>query len=201
MKDFDELKSIWSGQQISHQINFEDLKKEIKSRKKAFGNKLLLEVTGMSILSMMLIGIAIYGDFRLWSSQLSILVLLVACLYYIGSQISHFKYIQKDDSFLQKPTEYIVYLKHYKNKRFLFNTTRYLIFSITATIAFTLYLIEFYFFNPIWHSLLALIFEIIWVVFCWKIMKFYREREQQSLTEIIDSLEKLQTQFNSTEEA
>ncbi|PWG82237.1 hypothetical protein [Pararcticibacter amylolyticus] len=197
MKDFDALKDIWSGQVSQPRISYEDIIKGLKLAKRSFSNKLLLETAGMFSAVIILLWVWISNPFMMWTTHLSLLILIVCCLYYVFIQISDYRSITNSESLLQQPEDYIQYLKKYRKRRYILNTRKYSVYSIFIGIAFGLYFIELYFIAPLWQIIGGVAFTAAWFVVCWRLMRTYIRREQEKLYEMIEKLERLQHQFNN----
>lgn len=196
MKDFDALKDIWSGQVSQPRISYEDIIKGLKQVKRSFSNKLLFETAGMFSAVIILLWVWISNPFMMWTTHLSLLILIVCCLYYVFIQISDYRSITNSESLLQQPEDYIQYLKRYRKRRYILNTRKYSVYSIFIGIAFGLYFIELYFIAPLWQIIGGVAFTAAWFVICWRLMRTYIRREQEKLYEMIEKLERLQHQFN-----
>ncbi|WP_374164113.1 hypothetical protein [Arcticibacter sp. MXS-1] len=196
MKDFDALKDIWSGQVSKPGISYEDLVGRLKKTKKTFSNKLLLEGLGMVVAIVILVWVWLSNPFIMWTTHLSLLILISCCLYYVFVQASDYKSFTESESMLQQPENYIQYLKAYKKKRYVLNTRKYSIYSIFIGIAFALYFVELYFIAPLWQTAGGVVFTIAWFFICWRLMRIYIGKEQEKLREMISNLERLQKQFN-----
>lgn len=196
MKDFDALKNIWSGQSEETILNFDDLIRAIKKSKRSFGSKLMKETAGMAILLAFFSIIWYYGQSALWTTHLAFLIIVSLSIYYLIIQVIDYKTISNSDLLLKKPHEYILHLKDYKQRRYIFNTRKYYFYSVFVGIALILYFIELYFYSPIWLILIGMVFTIGWFFLCWYLMKIYIKREQDVLNEMINKLERLEKQFN-----
>lgn len=195
MKDFEALKDIWSGQVELPVISSEAILKNIKKNKRTFANKILYEVAGMALIIGLLAFIWIQNSFMMWTSYLSLGILIGGCLYYIVNRLVDYREINNSDLLLKQPQEYINYLKGYRRKRYLFNTRKYAVYSIFIGVAFGLYFIEIYFIAAAWQTLLGVLFTVAWFVMCRQLMQVYIKREEEKLGELISNLERLNHQF------
>jgi len=196
MKDFNALKDIWSGQSKETLLNFDDLIRAIKKSKHGFGSKLIKETAGMAAVLAFFSAIWYYGQSSMWTTHLAFLIIISTSLYYLIIQFIDYKTISRSDQLLKKPHAYILHLKNYKQRRYIFNTRKYYIYSVFVGIALLLYFIELYFYSSIWHILIGVLFTAGWFYLCWYLMKIYIQREQDELTEMIDKLERLESQFS-----
>lgn len=195
MKDFDALRDIWHGQAALPKLSYDDILKQVKKSKTAFANKLLFETLGMLAAILFFVLIWVFKPFLMWTSHLSLLILISCCFYYIIVQFGDFRRISNSESLFQKPDEYIAFLKAYKKNRYTLNTRKYTIYSLFIGIAFGLYFIEVYFVAPLWQTIAGLSFTVAWFIICAYLMRIYIKREQERLSEIIEKLEKLEKQF------
>ena len=195
MKDFDALKNIWHGQPALPKLSYDDILNEVKKSRSSLANKLLFETLGMIAAILFLAFIWIAQTYLMWTSHLSLLILIGCCIYYIYVQFNHYQGIAQSQSHFEKPNDYIAFLKNYRRKRYTLNTKNYTIYSIFIGLAFFFYFIEVYFAAPIWQTLLGVGFTVIWFVVCAFLMRNYIKREQEKLNKIIGNLEKLEKQF------
>ncbi len=198
MKDFDALKDLWSAQRAEPLISFEELRRNIKQQRSSFGKRLLSEIITMTLVATMLLLLWIYIPVNLWSSHISISILLGCCLYYIYNQVLDYYDIRHHNELKQNAAAYLSHLKIYQRKRHTFNTRRYQTYSIFIGLAFILYLPEVAIIAPLWQTLSAMAFTIIWFVISWRLMRSYKRREQERLNAIIDNVERILAQFESS---
>lgn len=201
MTNFEDLKNIWGGQQLSPDISYEELLQNIRKTRRSFANKLLKEAIAMVLVILALVAIWFFAEFKLWSSTLSVVILICACLYYVVTQFSYYRKINTSAGTLENSQVYVSYLQRYRQERYEFNTYRYTVFTLLSSISFLLYLVEFYFYNPAWQSLLAFIFCIFWIILCSRMMKIYRQKEQEKLNSLIAQLNRIRDQFSSDEDS
>jgi hypothetical protein len=83
MKDFEELKNIWQDQSEEPKLSSESILKKIRRSKSGFANKLLMETIGMVVVILFLSFIWIKTSFTLWTTHLSMLILIICCFYYL----------------------------------------------------------------------------------------------------------------------
>ncbi|WP_207423482.1 hypothetical protein [Desertivirga brevis] len=195
MKDFDALKDIWTRQASVPKLNSADVLKQVKKNKAGYSKKLLFESLVMMAVVLLLVGLWVFKSFVLWTSHLSIFILILSCTYYMFIQFRDYKSIQNNNSFLEQPEKYIAYLKSYKRSRYNLNTRTFSAYSIAIGIAFALYFVEVFIAAPLWQTIAAVGFTIAWFVFSWVLMQSYKKREQERLQELIVNLENLERQF------
>lgn len=199
MKDFEALKSIWHNQVALPKVSHEDVLKKISKTRTGLASRLLLEMGGMALASAMLIYVWIESPFRMWTTHLAMFIFMACCLYYIIALIGNYRRITSDN-LLDKPGEYILYLKKYKHDRFIFNTRKYRIYSIFFTAGFILYFIEIAFLASLWVTLGGLVFTFAWIAFCYFVlMRIYIRKEESRLEDMIQNLERLERQFEDWE--
>jgi len=195
MKDFEALKSIWHDQVALPKVSHEDVLKKVGRVKGGLARRLLLEMLGMTIATAVLLWVWIASPFRMWTTHLAMLIFLACCVYYIIAIIENYRRITYD-KLLDKPEEYIQYLKKYKQDRFIFNTRKYRIYSLFFTAGFILYFIEIAFLASLWVTVTGIIFTFLWIGLCYFVlMRIYIRREESKLEDMIRNLERLQKQF------
>lgn len=200
MKDFEALKNIWHNQVALPKVSHEDVLKRIRKNKNGFANKLLVELIGMSSAIGLLIFVWVTSPFKMWTTHLGMLILIVCCLYYLYVQIRDYNLIKDESLLLSKPEEYIEYLKKYKHDRYLLNTRKYRIYTFFLSIGLALYFIEIAFLASVWITVLAISFTVAWILFCYLIlMKNYIRKEESKLGDMIENLGRLQKQFEDQE--
>jgi len=200
MKDFEELKNIWQDQAERTKLSCEGILKKIRRSKRGFANKLLKETVGMLLVILVFAFIWIKTPFTLWTTHLSMLILIICCFYYLFVQFLDFRSIKNSELLLKKPDEYIDYLKSYRRERNILNTRKYSIYSIFIGIAFALYFIEIYLIAALWQTILGIILTIIWFMVCYFFMRIYIRREEDRLGTMIKDLERLRKQFEEETE-
>jgi hypothetical protein len=154
---------------------------------------------GMLIATATITYVWIESPFKMWTTHLAMIIFIACCIYYIIAIIDNYRRINYD-KLIDKPEEYIAYLKKYKHDRYIFNTRKYTIYSIFLTAGFLLYFIEISFMTPLWVIIIALMFTFLWIGFCYFVlMRIYIKREESKLEEMIQNLERLQKQFEDND--
>ena len=196
MKDFDALKNIWQGQGELPKINHDDVLRQVSKTKKSFSNKLLLEVIAMGIAIAIFVLIWLITPFRMWTTHLAMIILILCCLYYLFIQIRDYMRINDSSLLLSQPDDYIDYLKKYKQSRYRLNTHKYTVYTMFLGVAFLLYYIEIAFLASFWITALGVSATAIWFLVCYFfIMRRYMRKEEAKLEEMIDNLVRLKKQF------
>ncbi len=199
MKDFEALKSIWHNQIALPKVSHEDVLKKVGKVRTSLASRLLIEMLGMALATAMLIYVWVESPFRMWTTHLAMIIFMACCFYYIIALIGNYRRITYDN-FLDKPEEYILYLKKYKHDRFIFNTRKYRIYSIFFTAGFILYFIEIAFLASLWVTIAGVIFTFLWIALCYFVlMRIYIRKEEAKLEEMIQNLERLEKQFLDSE--
>lgn len=200
MKDFEALKSIWHDQTARPKVSHEDVLKKVRKTKNGLSTRLLIEMIGMGIAAAGLTYVWIESPFKMWTTHLAMIIFISCCIYYIIALIGNYRRIHHDN-LLDKPEDYIIYLKKYKHDRYIFNTRKYRIYSIFFTAGFILYFIEIAFMTPLWVTVLGVVFTFLWIAFCYFVlMRIYITREEAKLEEMIQNLERLHKQFEDTDQ-
>jgi len=195
MKDFEALKSIWHDQIALPKVSHEDVLKKVSKTKTGLASRLLIEMLGMVLATALLIYVWIETPFQMWTTHLAMIIFLGCCLYYIIALIGNYRRITYD-SLLDKPGEYILYLKKYKHDRFVFNTRKYRSYSICFTIGFILFFIEIAFLAALWVTIFGVIFTFLWIaLWYFVLMRVYIRKEESKLEDMIENLERLERQF------
>ncbi len=202
MKDFEALKDIWHGQVELPKAGYEDILKNIRKTRGRFANKLLFQLIAIAVSIAVLLFILSNSEFKLGTSQLGILIFIVCLAYYLYVQIRDYRNINHSSNLLEKPDEYITYLKSYKHHRYILNTRIYRIYMVFIAIGLALGFIEVFFTLSVWQTILAVVFTILWFLLCnYVFMRLYIRKEEARLNEMIQNLERLQHQFKSEEES
>lgn len=194
MKDFEALQNIWHNQIALPKVSHEDVLKKVSKTRKGLASRLLLEILGMAMACAVLIYVWIESPFRMWTTHLAMLIFLSCCLYYILALIGNYRRITYD-KLLDKPGEYILYLKKYKHDRFIFNTRKYRTYSIFFTAGFIFLVIEIAFLAAPWVTLAGIMFTLLWVALCFVLMRIYIRKEESNLEDMIQNLERIEKQF------
>ncbi|WP_411272892.1 hypothetical protein [Daejeonella sp.] len=199
MKDFEALKNIWHNQVALPKVSHEDVLKKISKTRTGLASRLLIEMVGMALASVMLIYVWIESPFRMWTTHLAMVIFTACCLYYLFALIKNYRRITYV-SLLEKPGEYILYLKKYKHDRFIFNTRKYRIYSIFFTTGYILYFIEIAFLTELWVTISVIIFTFLWIaLYYFVLMRIYIRKEESKLEDLIQNLERLEKQFEDAE--
>lgn len=199
MKDFEALKSIWHDQVALPKVSHEDVLKKVRKTRNSLARRLLIEMIGMGLLSFVLALVWIESPFKMWTTHLAMIIFFVCCLYYIISLIGNYRRIGYN-SLLDKPEDYILYLKKYKHDRYIFNTRKYRVYSVFITAGFILYFIEIAFITSFWLTVTGIIFTFLWIGFCFVLMRIYIKKEESKLEDMIRNLERLHKQFEDTDQ-
>ena len=195
MKDFEALKSIWHNQVALPKVSHEDVIKKVGRTRTSLASRLLIEIIGMALASAMLIYVWIESPFRMWTTHLAMIIFMCCCLYYLTAIIKNYRRITYH-SLLDRPGEYILYLKKYKHDRFIFNTRKYRIYSIFFTVGFILLFIEISFLTELWVTITVIVFTFLWIIlFYFVLMRIYIGKEESKLEDMIRNLERLEKQF------
>lgn len=199
MKDFEALKSIWHDQITLPKVGHEDVLKKIRKTRNGLSSKLLIEMIGMGIATAVITYVWINGPFKMWTTHLAMIIFIAFCIYYIVVLIDNYRKINYNN-LIDKPEDYITYLKKYKHDRYIFNTRNYSIYTVFLTAGFLLYFVEISFMTPLWVSLVGFVFTFIWIALCYFVlMRIYIKREESKLEDMIQNLERLQKQFEDND--
>ena len=195
MKDFEALKSIWHNQVALPKVSHEDVLKKVSKTRTGLASRLLIEMVGMVLASAMLIYVWVESPFRMWTTHLAMVIFMCCCLYYITAIIRNYRQITYR-SLLDRPGEYILYLKKYKHNRFIFNTRKYRMYSIYFTAGFILLFIEIAFLTELWVTITVIVFTFLWIIlYYFVLMPIYIRKEESRLEDMIRNLERLEKQF------
>ena len=195
MKDFEALKSIWHNQVALPKVSHEDVLKKVSKTRTGLASRLLTEMVGMVLASAMLIYVWVESPFRMWTTHLAMVIFMCCCLYYITALIRNYRQITYR-SLLERPGEYILYLKKYKHNRFIFNTRKYRMYSIYFTAGFILLFIEIAFLTELWVTITVIVFTFLWIIlYYFVLMPIYIRKEESRLEDMIRNLERLEKQF------
>ena len=200
MKDFEALKDIWHNQVALPKVSEEDVLRKVRKTKNGFANKLLRELIGMVLAVAMLIYIWVSSPFKMWTTHLAMVILIGCCLYYLYRQIRDYNLIKDEALLLNKPEEYIDYLKKYKSDRYILNTRSYKFYTMFLSLGFLFYFIEIAFLASIWVTVIGISLTAAWIIFCYFfLMRRYIRKEEAKLEDMIGNLERLQKQFTTTD--
>ena len=200
MKDFEALKDIWHNQVALPKVSHEDVLRKVRKTKNGFANKLLIELIGMGLAIAMLTYVWISSPFKMWTTHLAMVILIACCLYYLYVQVRDYSRIKDESLLLNKPEDYIDYLKNYKNDRYILNTRKYRIYTWFLSFGFLFYFIEIAFLASIWVTVIGIFFTVSWILFCYFVlMRRYIRKEESKLEDMIQNLERLQKQFKMNE--
>lgn len=200
MKDFEALKNIWSNQTDRSKISPEDILKRVKQSKSHLANKLSVEIIVMLTAIFILSYAWITVPFKMWTSHIAIAIFIICCIYVMFEQYIGYRKIIDSASLLNRPGEYITYLKLYKRDRHILNTRKYGMYTLFLSVGVALFFVEIFFIAELWVTTLGILFTLAWFFFCYSIlMKNYILREENRLEDMIANLGRLEKQF--TDEA
>ena len=199
MKDFEALKSIWHDQVTLPKVGHEDVLKKVRKTRNGLSSRLLIEMIGMGIAAAVLTYVWIESQFKMWTTHLAMIIFIACCIYYIVALIDNYRRIN-DNKLIDKPEDYITYLKKYKHDRYIFNTRKYTNYSIFLTSGFLFYFVEISFMTPLWVTITGFVFTFIWIAICYFVlMRIYIKREESKLEDMIQNLERLKKQFEDND--
>lgn len=196
MKDFDALKDLWSGQNNGPRLAYEDILRDVRNSRSSLAGKLRIEALAMFASVLFFAWVWTQSSFLMWTTHLSIAILIICCLYYFAVQVINYKRLSSTTQILQKPETYISFLQSYQQERYTFNTRNFRIYSYFIGMALALFAIELYYVSAWWQSVLGIVFTIAWFIMCRKLMITYRRREQERLKDMITKLEEIRKQFD-----
>ncbi len=200
MKDFEALKNIWHSQVALPKVSHSDVLKRVRKTKNGLANKLLFELIGMGAAIALLTFVWLTSPFKMWTTHLGMFIFIFCTLYYLYTQVRDYIAIKDESLLLSKPEEYIEYLKRYKHHRNVLNTRNYLVYTVLLSIGFAFYFVEIAFLASIAITIIAILFTVGWILFCYFfLMKRYMRKEESKLAEMIENLERLQKQFEDSE--
>lgn len=199
MKDFEALKNIWHAQAALPKVSHEDVLRKVGKVKTGLASRLMFEMLGMGLAMAFLIYIWTVSPFRMWTTHLAMFIFLACCAYYIIALLRNYRQITYDN-LIDKPGEYILHLKNYKHERFIFNTRKYRNYSLFFTAGFILHFIEIAFLASVWVTVAGIVFTLLWIAFCYFLMRMYIREEESRLEEMIQNLERLERQFTDDED-
>lgn len=196
MREFNDLQQLWKNNETKSSLNFVELMKSIRKRKKDFTQKLFVQFLLMIFSLTLLIIIWVYFSLFTWTSHLGF-VILISCI--IIASIQHwnsYKKIDKGEYLLEEPKKSIQFLEAFLENRNKLNTKIYALYEVLITISFGLFLFELYFALPLYQFILLILFYIVWILlshFVW--MKKFREHENYRIQSILDDLKRIHNQF------
>ena len=159
----------------------------------------LIEMIGMGIATAVITYVWIDGPFKMWTTHLAMIIFIACCIYYFVVLIDNYRKINYNN-LIEKPEDYITYLKKYKHDRYIFNTRKYSIYSVFLTAGFLLYFVEISFMTPLWVTIVGFVFTFIWIALCYFVlMRIYIKREESKLEDMIQNLERLQKKFEDND--
>lgn len=196
MKSFNEIKGIWHIQKDQQQVSYVDILETVKKKRSKYSRRLFYHLFGIILSLIITMAIWWFIPFYTWTTHLSLIMVMGAICYYLINQIRDYKSITKEE-YLQEPKSYIKFLTLYKQKRHRFNTRNYFIYALFLLVAFALFAIEFAFYVPPLVLFLYIIGTILWFILCHIVfMRLYIHKENTRLQEIIDHLQRIQSQFS-----
>jgi len=196
MKDFNELRQLWLVQGERDGVGYEAILQNVRQSKNKYTARLLSHVLSIGIIVLITLYIFIRVPFYTWTTQLSMLIILVCLVYYLITQIRDYRNIHRSEQLLATPREYMEYLTAYKQHRYRFNTRNYTVYTLCISIALLLYLVEMSFYVSLITLICFMVGAISWFLVCYFVlMKMYIKKESERLEEWINRLGSLSEQF------
>lgn len=195
MKDFEDIKRLWRVQSEQPIASYENLRQVILSKKNTYEKRLLVQFMGTVLATIGILFIWILVPFYTWAAHLSLLIVFFCVVYYMISQWKDYRLI-KSAQYLNKPKEYILFLREYQARRYRFNTRNYRIYAGFILFSFVLFCVELSYYLSNYKLLNFITLSCIWFILCHQVfMRLYIRREQSKLQDMIEHLERLQSQF------
>jgi RsiW-degrading membrane proteinase PrsW (M82 family) len=196
MKDFDQLVSLWQEQPKRDQLSVDEMLKQVKKGISGMSQKLLYNIVSMTLAIWALLAMMLFFVFHSWVTYIGITILIITILLYALMMVRDYRLINKRDITIN-PADYLQGLKEYQKTRAKIYGWMYYAYVLLISTGLLLYFYE------VLQSASAVFKAAIYGLYGVLVLFttfFVRERfvksEQEKLSQLIDRLVKLQSQFD-----
>jgi hypothetical protein len=201
MKEFEELQQLWQKATPPAPVDFDKVMRRIDKNKMAITNKLWLQVIGFIIGLLAIVYTWVTVPFVTWTSHLALFIMILCIAYALRAHwIAYTDFKRVSASALNRPEEYISFLKNFKEIRHQQHTRSYIIYETCVAGAFALYSFELYFAMPLGLFIGFIAFIIGWLLLAhFVFLKAYSRNENEKIQAMIHELDRIKDQFNGVE--
>jgi hypothetical protein len=200
MKDFDSLIDIWNDQKTQPVVDYKEVISHYKTDRQHLSLKLLIEILIMQAALALLSYTYIYSDFQFWTTNLGFAIIAVCFIYFIVMQIRNIRSIAKSNTLFDLPQDHIRFIQAFRKTRHTQHTRDFKIYIFSLSFGLSLCLIEFFYRLNLAVILSLTALTLAWFAFCYfYLMKIYIKKEALKFEEMLNDLERLDSQFKDVE--
>jgi hypothetical protein len=195
MKNFEELSSLWTTQPLKEQLTADTLLKQVKKGTTALNQKLFRNIVLMAATLIFMTVLFLFFLFNSWLTYAGIFITMSTILIYTILMFRDYKLIAAHDPTVEVNV-YLENLREYQKGRKRMYGKMYFVYTLLLTCGLGLYFVEVLKPLPLLFELIAYSLFIGWMLF----VTFYLRKkiistEQEKISQIINHLERLKTQF------
>lgn len=196
MKEFDEIKKAWGGQELLPAKNAADIIDGAKNRKRGFANKILLQA--MSLLASCIAGLIIIMTvhFKMMSTYAGLVIMFLTVFGFSCLKLYELVRLKQID-FTNEPKNLLQQLGEFYNLRKFINTTCISIYFILLNLSFLFYFIEtLQPLSNLWIGV-SIAAYTAWMLFSYFVLRKRRmKKDKQEVEEMISAVKKLEQAFS-----
>lgn len=198
MKEFEELQRLWQKGPSRDPIDFDALMRRIDAGKRGLATQSGWNVLAFLLALILLVFIWVNGEFFTWTSHVALLLITTCLFYAMGIQYKSFRELHSGlaAEFLDRPSEYIAYLKRFRERSYRRHTRNFRIYGFCFAFAMALFSLELYFVVSIGLFIALVLFVVVWFLISYFVFaKSYLENESRKIRALIADLERIQRQM------
>ncbi len=201
MQDFDSLKKIWQEEreEVKVVVHPGELSRSSIRNRNWLKNTQLIGGIGQLITAGFISWMIFFGNFgfRFWYTYLSMVMVILLCLWQAATMLYMFKRIQSIDD-TATPTVHLQYWEAYYATRMKIMKIQVPVFIILLTLAIGIYYIEILSGRPFWPAVTVILITIAWILFAYFYLgKKSIRKEKARLQALMDELREVEKQFLS----
>lgn len=201
MQDFDSLKKIWQEdrEEVKLVVHPGELSRSSIRNRKWLKNTQLIGGIGQLITAGFICWMIFFGNFgfRFWYTYLSMVMVVLLCLWQAATMLYMFKRIQSIDD-TATPTVHLQHWEAYYATRMKIMKIQVPVFIILLTLAIGIYYIEVLSGRPFWPAVTVILITIAWILFSYFYLgKKSIRKEEARLQGLLDELREVEKQFLS----
>jgi hypothetical protein len=197
MKNFEELSSLWTTQPKAEHVPVETILKQVKKGATALNRKLFWSVLIMSVAFILMIVLFLFFLFNSWLTYAGIFITMATILIYAILMFRDYRLLASHDP-TTEVNIYLEKLKKYQTSRAKMYGKMYYVYSILLSLGLGLFLVEVLKPASLILEIAAYALFLGWILF---VTFYWRKRiiktEQEKISEIINRLERIKSQFQN----
>lgn len=195
MQEFEHIQSIWDTHKVEVKISSDEMLRQAKKEVNGIKLKSLLNLAGMAVSFLAIASIWTFYDVQSWTTHAGLTIIIIAIGIYTFLMYQGHKLIANND-FTIHPKAFLENLKLYQINRFSLYNKLYWIYTVALSIGLILCFFEMLVRLDVWIQYLLVLFSFAWFIFCSALVrKVAMKREKERIALLIETFERLSTQF------